>query len=521
MPHKKGTDRNQLYLLPPTLDDFISEDNPVRIIEAFVDTLDFEKLQFKKVRTKEKGCRPYHPGDLLKLYIYGYSNRIRTSRKLQWECIRNVELMWLMRTLQPSARTIAYFRSDNKRALKLVFRQFITLTIKWDLVEANLLASDGSKLRAVNSKKNNFNENKIAFHFRRIDEKITEYLKELDRQDKLESGIQKENVSKTLQELKDRRRKYEELQKKLKETGEDQISTSDEEARLLMIRGQITEVSYNVQTTVDSKHNLVIDVKATNNNDKKMACEMGRRAKAITGKKDFDHLMDKGYHDGETISKCQEHGLRTLIAEPSASRSSDIPTPEFYNDKFIYNKQTDSYTCPSGAILKTNGREYKIKSWSGYSLVKQYKTRNCSSCASHGQCTKSPKNRGRIIQRSLYQDAVDLNNQRVMLEKEKYRKRQEMVEHPFGIIKRQWGYDHVLMKGIDKVEAESNLIFLCYNLKRVIKILGFKEFMKRLLVAPLFSLKNGFQSKNIGFKNFLHFDFHFNYPNNLTLSYCS
>lgn len=520
MPHKKGTDRNQLYLLPPSLEDFISEDNPVRIIEAFVDTLDFEKLQFKKVRTNEKGCRPYHPGDLLKLYIYGYLNRVRTSRRLENECVRNIEMMWLMHNLQPSARTIAYFRSDNKRSLKQTFRQFITLTRKWDLVEGELLASDGSKLRAVNSKKNNYNENKIAFHFRRIDEKITEYLKELDRQDKLESGIQKENVNKTLQELKERRRKYEDLQKKLNETGEDQISSTDDEARLLMIRGQITEVAYNVQTTVDSKHNLVIDVKAVNNNDKKMACEMGRRAQAITGRKDFDHLMDKGYHDGETISKCQEHGLRTLIAEPTASRSSDIPTPEFYNDKFIYDNQTDRYTCPAGSILITNGREYKIKSWSGYSLVKQYKTRSCSSCASHSQCTKSPKNRGRIIQRSIYQNAVDLNNQRVMMEKEKYRKRQEMVEHPFGIVKRQWGYDHVLLKGIDKVEAESNLIFLCYNLKRVIKILGFKEFMKRLLAASLYLLKNDVKRLNKSLFYFSELDFDLNNERKFDFSYC-
>ena len=349
MPHKKGTDRNQLYLLTPSLEDFISEDNPVRVIEAYVDTLDFEKLKFKKIRTKEKGCRPYHPADLLKLYIYGYSNRIRTSRKLEWECIRNIELMWLMRNLQPSARTIAYFRKDNKRAFKLAFRQFIALTIKWDLVEGELLASDGSKLRAVNSKKNNYNENKIAYHFRRIDDKISEYLKELDHQDKLESGIQKENVNKTLVQLKERRRKYEELEKK---------------------------------------------------------------------------------------------------------------------------------------------------------------------------CTKSPISRGRIIQRSLYQDAVDLNNQRVIQEKEKYRKRQEMVEHPFGIVKRQWGFDHVLMKGIDKVEAEANLIFLCYNIKRVIKILGFKEFMKRLLAASLFSLKNGFNRTKIRLRNFFKLDLHFNFSDNFNFSYC-
>jgi len=520
MPHKKGTDRNQLYLLPPSLEDFISEDNPVRIIEAFVNTLDFDKLSFKKVRTKEKGCRPYHPGDLLKLYIYGYSNRIRTSRKLEWECIRNIELMWLIRNLQPSARTIAYFRSDNKRALKLAFRQFVALTIKWDMVEGELLASDGSKLRAVNSKKNNYNENKITFHFRRIDEKITEYLKELDHQDKLESGVQKENVNKTLEQLNERRRKYEDLQSKLKESGEDQISSTDDEARLIMIRGQITEVAYNVQTTVDSKHNLIIDVKAINNNDKKMACEMGRRARAITGKKNFDHVMDKGYHDHQTIAQCHEYGLRTLIAEPTAGRSSEIPTPEFYNSKFQYNSQIDTYTCPAGAIMITNGRDYKTKNRNGHSWVKQYKTRACRKCASRHLCTKSPISRGRIIQRSLYQEAVDLNNQRVMQEKEKYRKRQEMVEHPFGIVKRQWGFDHVLMKGIDKVEAEANLIFLCYNLKRVVNILGFKEFMKRLLAASVFSFKNGFKRIIKSDFNFSAIVFDFNNQRNFKFSYC-
>jgi hypothetical protein len=404
--------------------------------------------------------------------------------------------------------------------LKLAFRQFIALTIKWDMVEGELLASDGSKLRAVNSKKNNYNENKIAYHFRRIDEKITEYLKELDHQDKLESGIQKENVNKTLQELKERRRKYEDLQNKLKESGEDQISSTDDEARLIMIRGQITEVAYNVQTTVDSKHNLVIDVKAINNNDKKMACEMGRRARAITGKENFDHLMDKGYHDHQTIAQCQEHGLRTLIAEPTAGRSSDIPTPEFYNSKFQYDSLTDTYTCPAGAIMITNGRDYKTKNRNGYSWVKQYKTRACSTCASRHLCTKSPKNRGRIIQRSLYQEAVDLNNQRVIQEKEKYRKRQEMVEHPFGIIKRQWGFDHVLMKGIDKVEAESNLIFLCYNLKRVTNILGFKEFMKRLLAASLGLLKNGFKRKNMNDFNFLKLISNYTNQREMNFSYC-
>jgi transposase len=503
MPHKKGTDLDQLLLLPPSLEDFIDANNPVRVIKAFVESLDFEKLRFEKARSKETGCRPYHPGDLLKLYVYGYMNRIRSSRKLERECTRNVELMWLLKDLRPSARTIAYFRSDNKRALKLVFRQFIALTNQWGLLEGKLLATDGSKLRAVNSKKNNYNAKKIALHFGRIDEKIQGYMDELDKQDKEEKGNRKEEIEKTIGELKERRKKYEQLEKQLESTGEDQVSTTDEESRQLMIRGQITEVAYNVQTTVDSKHYIVVDVKAVNTNDKKMASVMGRRAKVIIGNGDFDYLLDKGYHDGEAITTCESHGLRTLISQPAASRSGEIPTPEYYNDKFIYEKATDSYLCPAGQILKSNGSLYKIKSWNGYSQVKQYKTSGCRTCPCHTKCTSSPRGRGRIIQRSIYQDAVEANNARVIQEKEKYRRRQEMVEHPFGIVKRQWGYDHVLMKGIDKVEAESNLIFLCYDLRRVIKILGIKALIKRLQEISLL-LKTALKWLKMRVSNFMH-----------------
>jgi transposase len=504
MPHKKGTDHDQLLLLPPTLDDFIEEDNPVRVIEAFVDTVDFERLRFAKVRCKDTGCRPYHPGDLLKLYMYGYTNRIRTSRKLERECTRNVELMWLLHDLRPSARTIAYFRSDNKKALKLVFRQFIMMTKSWGLLEGKLLATDGSKLRAVNSKKNNYNQKKIELHLGRIDEKIQEYLDELDKNDKEDNGKRKEDIQKTLRELNERRKKYENLEKQLKSTGEEQISTTDPQARQLMIRGQITEVAYNVQTTVDSKHNLVIDVKAVNINDKKMASVMGRRAKAIIGHGNFDHLLDKGYHNGEKIDECARHGIRTLISPPAASRSGEIPTPEFYNDKFIYNPQTDSYTCPAGQTLTTNGTLYNVKSWNGNTQIKQYKTRGCRTCACHSKCTSSPKERGRILQRSIYQDVVEKNDHRVMAEKEKYRRRQEMVEHPFGVVKRQWGYDHVFLKGIDKVEAESNLIFLCYNLKRVINILGINLLIKRLREISLFLVNFGLKSMEMFIPNFLN-----------------
>jgi len=490
---QKGNRTRAASLNAPSLEDYIAMDNPVRVIKAFVDTLDIEKLKFQKARCKEMGCRPYHPGLLLKLYMYGYTNRIRTSRKLERECKRNIELMRLLRDLQPSARTIAYFRTANKRALKQVFRQFIIMTKQWGLIEGKLVATDGSKLRAVNSKKNDYNAKKIAFHFNRIDEKIQGYLDELDKQDKEENGNRKEEIAKTIGELNERRKKYEELEEQLQITGEEQVSTTDAESRQLMIRGQITEVAYNVQTTVDSKHNLVIDVKAVNTNDKKLAPIMGRRAKAIIGNGDFDYLLDKGYHDGKSIAACEDHGLRTLISQPSASRTGEIPTAEYYNDKFIYDKTTDSYRCPAGKILNSNGNLYKVKSWNGYSQIKQYKTSACSKCAHRNKCTSSPKGRGRIIQRSIYHEAVEANNHRVIMEKEKYRRRQTMVEHPFGIVKRQWSYDHVLMKGIDKVETESNLIFLCYNLKRVINILGINALIKRLKDISLFFAKRGFK----------------------------
>jgi hypothetical protein len=272
------------------------------------------------------------------------------------------------------------------------------------------------------------------------------------------------------------------------------VSTTDPESRQLIIRGQITEVAYNLQTTVDSKHNLIADVKAVNTNDKKMASVMGRRAKKIIGHTNFDHLMDKGYHDGETIDECARHGLTTLIAVPAASRSGDIPTPQYYSDKFIYDKTTDSYQCPMGKTLTPNGNIYNIRGSKGHPMIKQYKTRACSACVSRNKCTSSARGQGRLIQRSIYQDAVDKNDKRVTLEKEKYRRRQEMSEHPFGVVKRQWGYDHVLLKGLAKVDAEANLIFLCYNLKRVINILGINELIWRLRKISLFFAKQAQKS---------------------------
>jgi len=480
MAHRIGTDRNQLLLLPPSLDDYIDENNPVKVIDVFVDSLDLKETGFKNSIPLEKGCPPYNPGDLLKLYIYGYLNRIRSSRKLEKECIRNIEVIWLLNQLHPRYRTIAYFREHNSKAIKSVFRQFVVMMKKWDLITGDVLAVDGSKFRAVNSKKNNYNQQKIQRHLNYIDQKADEYLKELDENDNKEKGERKLKVQECLQQLKVRKQKYLDLERQLRETGQDQISTTDHDARQLIIRGDIAEVAYNAQTTTDSKHNLVIDTKVINTNDRKILATMGLRAKEILNKESFDLLADKGYHNGEELLKCDLINIKTYVAPQENISGNKIPTPEYQGDKFKYNSEDDCYTCPEGQTLSSNGRWYKKFYRNHITLVKQYKTKACRECPKRCWCTSSPIERGRLIERSQYQDAVDANNLRVRNEKEKYRHRQTMVEHPFGVVKRQWGYDHVMMKGLEKTDSEISLVFLCYNIKRVMKIMGINGILKAI-----------------------------------------
>jgi hypothetical protein len=351
---------------------------------------------------------------------------------------------------------------------------------KWDLIAGDLLAVDGSKFRAVNSKKNNYNQQKIQRHLNYIDQKAEEYLKELDENDHKEHGERKLKVNECLQQLEERRQKYIDLEKQLKETGQDQISTTDHDARQLLVRGDIAEVAYNAQTTVDSKHNLVIDTKVINTTDRKILSTMGLQAKEILNKESFDLLADKGYHNGEELLKCDQMNIKTYVAPQENISGNKIPTPEYQGDKFRFNSQDDCYTCPEGQILRSNGRWYKKFYRTHFTLVKQYKTKACRECPKRCCCTSSPIERGRLIERSQYQDAVDTNNLRVRHEKEKYRRRQTMTEHPFGVIKRQWGYDHVMMKGLQKTDSEISLVFLCYNIKRVINIMGINGILKAI-----------------------------------------
>jgi transposase len=472
----QGTNRHQMQFTSP--DDMITSDNPVRIIDAFVDKVDVQRIGVVSASLKSEGRPPFHPSLLLKLYLYGYLNRIRSSRRLEKECARNIEMQWLCVGLTPNYHTIANFRRDNPKALKALFKLFVLFLKDQDLIGAEIIAIDGSKFRAQNSKKNNYNQKKIDRHLTYIEEKTESYLQELDEMDSTENSseditISKEKIQTELKKLKDRKEKYHLLQEALNATEETQISTSDPDARALPIHRSIIEVAYNVQTAVDEKHSLMVVCETTNDTDRNALAPLALAAKEILSLEHLTSLSDKGYHNGGHIQKCEDAGITTLAAFQDHSNNSEKMHPEYYTSKFIYDKAADNYTCKKGHQLLTKGTWHEKKRENGKVsyLFKKYRTPHCKSCPVKHLCTGRAKG-GREIERSQYQNAVDRNNERVRTQKELYLKRQAIVEHPFGTIKRSWGYSYTLLKGLQKVDGEMNLIALVYNLRRTINIMG-------------------------------------------------
>jgi len=481
MNYIQGTDRKQTFLFPGTIDETITEDNAVRVIDAFVDSIGLHDLGFSKTKLAHTGRYPYYRGDLLKLYVYGYLNRVRSTRSLAKECQRNLEVIWLLKGVKPKYKTIADFRKEHPKQIRRVFRNFVELCQCWDLFGKEVIAIDSTSFRAVNSKKNNYNQKKIDRHLKYIEDKIEEYLKEMDENDTAEKDVtnpSKDEIQNRIKELENRKKNYKELEKQLKGSDEDQISTTDPDSRLIVKNGQPAKVSYNPQVVFDDKNKLIAEYKNTNQNDKKQLSDMATRTKKVLNTEKLDALADKGYHNAEELHKCEQANITTYVGEPEYRNNKPMPKPGYYKNNFIFNKKENHYICPQGQILTTNGNDYKKPHRSGYTLVKHYKTKACKSCKAKHLCTENKH--GRLIERSQYQESVDANNQRIKTEKEKYLQRQMIVEHPFGTIKRNWGYDYVLVKGLKKVDGEFGLIFLCYNLKRVMNILGVKELIYRL-----------------------------------------
>lgn len=465
-----------------SIEEQIEADNPVRFVEAFVEQLDLKKLGYHVIPLKAEGRPPFHPKVFLKLYVYGYLNGIRSSRRLEKESKRNIELQWLLCQLSPNYHSIADFRKVNGKALRNTFKLFVLFLKEAELVSGNTIAIDGTKVRAHNSKKNNYNPKKLERHFSYIEEKTNEYLQQLEANDAEESHLNITEVKQKLARLKETKINYELLQKKLEESGEPQISTTDEDARALLVQGQVVEVSYNLQAGVDDKHKLVVATHTINRNDRNAMSAIAIEAKENLRADTFTILNDKGYHNGREIQQCKDNGIITICAQQEIVNSNEKgTTPDYLVTKFIYNEETDTYTCPAGKTLNTKGtwhHKQRTERSTGYQF-KKYRTPDCKTCPVKHLCTGKEKG-GREIERSEFAQAVEENAQRYKANKALYRKRQEINEHIFGTIKRKWGYSYTDLNGLEKVNGEHSLICLVYNIKRTINILGMAELLKKL-----------------------------------------
>jgi transposase len=467
MKYIQGQSRTQTYLFPVSLDDAIGSDNEVRLIDVFVDSLALESYGFE-IDHGENGRPAYHPKDLLKLFIYGYMNKIRSSRRLEQESKRNIEVMWLLSNLQPDHNTISNFRRDNPKAIKKVFMETVKIANYFNLIGATLIAGDSTKFRAQNSKKNNFNEKKISRHLEYIQNKLQEYNQVL-----AQSDGDKDEVEDQIEQQKKRADGYREIENQLKQSGEAQVSTSDPDSRQMIIRNNITEVAYNVQTSVDAKNNLLIDYKVTNNNDSKAMGNMLQRAKSILQTNQFTALYDKGYHTGSEFKIAHDLNINTLVAIPN--QTVHAPDPAYDAENFTYVPEGDYYICPQNQHLTTTGKWHHASAY----RFKRYATRACKSCSEKDLCSKARYGKG--IHRSEFHEYIQINKEQVELNKALYKRRQAIVEHPYGTIKRQWGFSYIMTKrSMKRASADVGLMMTAYNLRRIINILGVERLRKYL-----------------------------------------
>ena len=456
-----GFDRNQLVMM-----DFeanVEVDSWARVVDWFVDALPMKELGFNDVLQPE-GRPPYKASDMLKLFMYGYKNDLRTSRRLEAACKTNIEVIWLMKGLRPSARKIAYFRKKNPKAFKQAFRYFVMMLKEMNLISGETIAIDSFKIRAQNSLKNNFNQKKIDRHLDYIEGKIAEYEEKLDEGDL--DNISKDEIEDKIKWQQEKKQYYKSVEKELEESGESQISKTDPDAKSVILHRNVVNVGYNVQAGCDGKHKLFINNNTGSVNDTHALADMALDAKQLLDVEKMKCLTDKGYTTGVHIHTCTKNNI-TTYSSPKAHSSQDNG---LYNmNEFEYDAKNDTYTCPANEVLITNGNICKKRKH----RVKRYYTKACNGCELRVSCTKNKK--GRFIERSIYQEALEENEKRVNQNPEYYRLRQQITEHQFGTLKRQWGFTFTLMKGKENVLSEVNLMMMCYNLTRIMSILGVND----------------------------------------------
>jgi transposase len=475
----EGEDRGQGTLLPELLDDYVAADNPVRVVDVFVEELDLAGLGFKRVQPAKTGRPAYHPAVLLKLYIYGYLNRIQSSRRLEREAQRNVELMWLTQRLSPDFKTIANFRKDNGKAIRNVCRQFVVVCQQLDLFSDAVVAIDGSKFKAVNSSDRNFTDAKLKRRMEEIEANITRYLAELDTADRQEPAVKQAKtvrLNDKIASLKEQMTKLREIEAKLEESGETQISLTDPDARSMMTRGSGI-VGYNVQTAVDTRHHLIVEHDVTNTgSDRDQLSGMAKKARTVIGTPILTAIADRGYFKGEEILACHEAGIFALV--PPTKTSGAKADGRFDKADFIYDPQKNEYRCPAGQALI-----WRFATVEKGMTNHRYWSSNCQGCSLKEKCTPSPNRR---VTRWEHQTVLDDMQTRLEQSPDAMRIRRSTVEHPYGTIKAWMGSTHFLTKGLERVKTEMSLHVLAYNLKRLMALLGTAAIMDAIRAYALF-----------------------------------
>jgi len=463
----RGFDRNQLHMM--SYEEYVAPDSWARIVDLFVDILPLDELGFCDVIAQE-GRPPYAAADLLKLFLYGYKSSIRSSRKLEHACKDSLEVRWLMKGLTPSARKIAYFRKNNATAFKKAFRHFVLILKQMNLIDGTTIAIDSFKIRAQNSLKNNYSQKKIDRHIDYIDNKIKEYEQALDLADHQD---QQQAIKDKIEYQKSKHDNYKLIEKQLIDSGQSQISLNDPDARSVILHRNITNVGYCVQAGCDSKHKLFVNNDTGSVNDTRALASMAIDAKNLLGVETMDVLADKGYTTGHQIRECTDQGITTYCSPKENSKQKNDLYPI---SEFRYDPTEDTYTCPNNAVLSGTGNVYHKNNNVKVKHYKNYKA--CADCPLSRKCTSSKK--GRLIERSIYQEDLEENAKRVNQNPEYYRERQQVTEHQFGTLKRQWGFTYTLMKTKPHVLTEVNLMMICYNLRRLMSIFSITALKKRL-----------------------------------------
>jgi transposase len=473
MSYLRGPERSQVEMFPPCLEDYVAQNSSARFIDAFVEELDFQALGFTHAQAASTGRPPYHPADLLKLFIYGYLNRIRSSRRLEAEAARNLEVIWLLRHIQPDFKTIAEFRRNNRQAFKPLLRDFNLLCRRLELFGAELVAIDGSKFKAVNNSRRNYSQEQLRQLVEKIESRVEDYLKELDTQDQEAQGVagapSASALNEKIEQLKATKGRYGQLLGQLQEKAQNEVSLTDPDSRRM--KGPHGEhfIGYNVQLAVDAKHDLIVVEEVSQcASDRGQLAAVAKEAKEALAVPTLQAVADKGYHEADQLEACEQAGIKTFVPEPGTSSGQGKGGVEIFpKERFTYEASSDTYLCPAGQKL-ARCSEGKSR---GKDTIRYANFGACQQCALKAQCTTGTR---RMIGRRPNHAVLERAAQRAKAQPQIIAQRKTIIEHVFGTM-RNWHHDRFLMRGLDKVRAEFSLSALVYNLRRVINLVSLED----------------------------------------------